>query len=185
MRYLYVIGDVFVKAGTPVGGDTPALLAPNQTFTVWNQDSSGVQVTDLTAKDGVSPLTLDSATGNPVADGNGVPPWFRGPDVSVPTMLYADTGVGPRIPLYPLEALVLAFQNAVAGTSGGGGTGNVSGAALAGAEFRYVTVWENSDHTYPGRLADLGAQEAIEWVGTVAPETYGITARYDKWTRLS
>jgi hypothetical protein len=114
MRYLFVIGQVFVTAGT--GSPPPALLAPNLPFTVWTQDASGTQVTDLVAKDGTTPLAVDGG-GNPLADSTGLPPMFRGPDWTPAQVqiLWIDNGSGQRFPVFPLEAVLLAITNAATG----------------------------------------------------------------------
>lgn len=113
MRYLYVIGDVFVTPGTtdslvslPV-----AALAGGLPFTVWDSQSGGAQVTDLTAPDGVTPLVA-------VADSNGQPPLFRGPDGFIGA-LYIDAGGSQRFPVFPIEGLVAAIAYAIAGGASG------------------------------------------------------------------
>lgn len=159
MRYLFVIPDVFVKAGTPVGSDIPALLSPNQPFSAWNQQSGGTQITDLTAPDALTPITLDGG-GNLTADSSGQPPLFRGPDWTATEVqaLWIDAGGGRRFPVWPLEGLNLAVYNAVNGIGGTGGGGGTTGP---------ITAADITDATALGRnlLLTAAAVDARSLIG--------------------
>lgn len=94
-RYLYGSDLIFTALAPPT-----VLLAANAPFTLWSERSGGVQYSDCTAPDGVTPLLADNL-GNFLADGTGQRPTLRGPDSVV--LMWVDTGSGTRYPIIPAD----------------------------------------------------------------------------------
>lgn len=105
-RYLFG-PDLILTSITP-----PAVqLAPAAPFTLWSERAGGVQYTNCTNPDGVTPLTKD-AQGRYVADSNGNRPSMRGPDAVV--TMWVETGVGDRYPTFAadlIQSVMLSYLN--------------------------------------------------------------------------
>lgn len=107
MRHLFP-PDVFWTADTTTTPPTPR-LAPGVAFTVWTAREGGTDVSD-------DLLQLDLATPQaPEAGSNGERPWLYGPDTldsEELVVLYVQGGDGTRYPMFAVDAVVEALQNA-------------------------------------------------------------------------
>jgi hypothetical protein len=106
-----VARELFGPEVVVVPADTPptAELGVGQPFTAWSDRTGGTDfTTELRTPDGIT--TLD-----PVADSNGMIPWFRGPE-SV-KVVYIDAGGGTRFPLFSVESLTAVLTSIVSLTA--------------------------------------------------------------------
>lgn len=62
----------------------------------------------------------------------------------------------------------------------GGSGGGIGGGTLTGRMYRYITIVENTDGSYPPKPTNMDAQERIEWLGRNDPVALGIAVGGDK-----